>query len=343
MKKVFANILPDVPYIPLLYPNLGIQERDSILFLNNAFAGMNTKFVELVSSPEDADYILLPHNYSSLKGRERYIKEQAKLAESLHKKLLVFWHGDSDKPLFLPNAIVFRTSQYGYKQQINEVMMPAYAEDLLHGELRVRPKRNEKPVVGFCGWADYKNTKNRIGTTLKNTAVDALRLSGNHNIGARKKGITLRMQAIDQLQKSRDIETNFIIRSSYSGNSKTIKTDVEQTRKEYIHNMIDSDYALVVKGDGNYSYRFYEALSLGRIPVLLDTDCLLPLEDVINYDECVLRVDFKNVAQLGRIIAGHYASLLPEDFVTMQRKARYIFETYLSTKSYLRYITENVL
>lgn len=343
MKKVFANILPDVPYIPLLYPNLGIQERDSILFLNNAFKGMDTPFVDLVSTPEEADYILLPHNYSSLQGRERYIREQAKLADKLSKKLLVFWHGDSDRPVHLPNAIIFRTSQYGYKQQINEVMMPAYTEDLLDSELDVRAKRDAKPIVGFCGWADYKNTKNRIGTTVKNTAVNTLRLTGNHNIGARRKGITLRMQAIEQLKKSGLVEPNFIIRSSYSGNSKTIKTDAKQARKEYVQNMIDSDYALVVKGDGNYSYRFYEALSLGRIPVLLDTDCLLPLEDVINYDECVLRVDYKNMDHLGAIIAEHYDSMSPEEFVSMQRKAREVFEKYLSTESYLRYITTNLL
>ncbi len=343
MKKVFANLLPDVPYVPFLYPNLGVQERDSILFLNNAFTGMKTPFVEMVSTPEEADYILLPHNYSSLKDHMRYIKEQSTLAVKHNKKLIVFWHGDSDAPVNLSNVIVFRTSQYGYNQQVNEVMMPAYAEDLLQGDLVLRKKREAKPVVGFCGWADYKNAKNRFGTTVKNSIVDAVRAFGNQNIGARKKGITLRMKAIEQLKTSDRVEENFIIRSSYSGNSKTIKTDVEQTRKEYIQNMIDSDYALVVKGDGNYSYRFYEALSLGRIPVLLDTDCLLPLEDVIDYDTCVLRVDFKNLPELGAIIAEHYENLVPEEFESMQRKAREVFEQYLSIESYFRYISEKIL
>lgn len=343
MIKVFANILPDIPYIPFLYPNLGLQEQDSILFLNNAFKDMDMLFVELVSTPEESDYILLPHNYSSLKGRMRYIKEQVALAKKLKKKLIIFWHGDSDAPVQLENTIVFRTSQYGYSQQVNEVMMPAYAEDLLVGDLQVRAKHKGKPIVGFCGWADYKNTKNRIGTIIKNSVINVLCASGNQNIGSHKKGITLRMQAIDLLKKSDAVESNFIIRSSYSGNVKTIKTDVEKTRKEYVHNMINSDYALIVKGDGNYSYRFYEALSLGRIPVLLDTDCILPLEDVIDYDTCVLRVDYKNLLELSAIIAGHYQSLTSEEFIGMQKVARKVFEQYLSTNSYFRYIANHVL
>ncbi len=343
MKKVYANLLPDVPYIPFLYPNLGVQKRDSILFLNNAFSKLDTPFVDLVSRPEDADYILLPHNYSSLKGKKRYIHEQAKLAKSLKKKLIIFWHGDSDAPVRIPHAIVFRTSQYGYAQQTNEVMMPAYAEDLLEGEVQVRKKHEGKPIVGFCGWAEYKNLKNRIGTFVKNALISAKRLAGDQHIAARTKGITFRMKAISLLESSKMIEDNFLIRSSYSGNIKTITADAETARQEYVDNMLSSDYALVVKGDGNYSYRFYEALSLGRTPVLIDTDCILPMEDVIDYDQCVLRVPYTNLPEIGAIIAEHYASLSAEEFEEMQRKARSVFEQYLSVTSFFQYISTNVL
>ena len=343
MIKVFATILPDVPYIPLLYPNLGMPKQDSILFLGNAFHGMDTPFVEMVSDPSDADYILLPHNFSSVRHRKSYIKQQSLLAHTLGKKLIIFWHGDSDAPIHIPNAIVFRTSQYGYTQQVNEVMMPAYAEDLSGGDIQVRKKHSGKPIVGFCGWADYKNTKNRLGTLIKNTAINLLRACGNQQIGAKRKGIWFRMQVISVLQKSDSIQSHFIIRSSYSGHIKTIKTNVEQTRKEYISNMIDSDYALIIKGDGNYSYRFYEALSVGRIPVLLDTDCILPLEDIIDYDSFILRVDYKNISHLDAIIAQHYRSLSDEDYQDMQRVARDVYEQYLSVQSYFRYITTNIL
>jgi len=342
MISVYANLLPDVPYVPLLYPNLGIQERDTILFLNNAFKGMNDPFVDLVDSPEEADYILLPHNYPSLKGRDSYIREQADLAKRLGKKLLVFWHGDSDAEVPYTHAIVFRTSQYRSCMRPNEVMMPAYAEDVLEGELQVRLKHEGKPVIGFCGWADYKNFKNYIGTVVKNSFIEAGSIVGIRR-DARIKGITYRMKAIKHLEQSNSIQTNFIIRSSYSGHSSTIKIDPAKARQEYIDNLLSSDYALVIKGDGNYSYRFYEAMSLGRIPVLLDTECVLPLEDQIDYGSCILRIPYYDLYRIDEIVASHYTSISNEAFQAMQRKAREVLEQYLRVDSFLKYITRNVL
>ncbi|MCA9370800.1 MAG: exostosin family protein [Candidatus Peregrinibacteria bacterium] len=326
MKTVYAELLDDVPYVPFLYPNLGAQKRESILFLNNAFTHITEPFVTLVDTPEKADAILLPHNYSSLKNHHTYVQKQIDLAKRLGKHLVVFWHGDSDRPFPSDDAIVFRTSAYRGSQRPNEIMMPAYAEDLLDGELTVRLKHGGKPIVGFCGWADYKNFKNRIGTLVQNMLT---------RDKARVKGITYRMRAIAHLQQSDRIQQNFIIRRSYSGNSSTIKTDPKKARQEYIENLLGSDYALVIKGDGNYSYRFYEALSLGRIPVLLDTDCILPLEDEIAYSECVLRVPYADLSRLSDIVANHYSSISRDDFIAMQKKAREVFETYLRVDSFL--------
>ena len=342
MLKVYATILPDVPYVPLLYPNLGIQERDTILFLNNAFTGMDKPFVDLVDTPEEADYILLPHNYPSLKSHQSYIKQQADLAKKVGKKLIVFWHGDSDAEVPYENAVVFRTSQYRSALRSNELMMPAYAEDLLAGDLQVRSKHEGKPVIGFCGWADYKNLKNRIGTVIKNSVIEAGSIVGIRK-DARVKGITYRMKAIRHLQQSKHIETNFIIRSSYSGHSSTIKTDPESTRREYIDNLLESDYALIIKGDGNYSYRFYEAMSLGRIPVLLDTECVLPLEDEIDYGSCIVRIPYYDLYRIDEIVAAHFASISDDQFIAMQSKAQEVFEKYLRVDSYLQYVVKHAL
>ena len=328
MKTVYAKQLPDVPYIPLLYPNLGVQERDSIMFLNNAFSHLKEPLVKLTDTPEEADAIVLAHNYSSLKKHTSFVAQQAQLAQKLGKPFIVFWHGDSDAAVPYKNATVIRTSQYRSAIRSNEVIMPAYAADLLTGELNFRHKEDRKPSLGFCGWADYKNVKNRIGTILKNSLVHS---------GARIKGITFRMKALHYLQSSQCIHPNFIIRSSYSGHRSTIKTNADQARTEYIDNMLNSDYALVIKGDGNYSYRFYEALSLGRIPVLLDTECVLPMEDVIQYDNFVLRVPYQNLHHLDSVVAKHYASTSDQDFVAMQQQARDVFEKYLRVDAFLHY------
>ena len=341
MKKVYIELIDGIPYIPLLYPNLGAEERDSILFLNKAFRYLKDPIVSLVDSPEDAECIVLPHNYPSLRGRADYVRRQYELATTLQKPFVVFWHGDSDEPFPHEEATVFRTSQYRSALRKNEIMMPAYADDLLAEELALRKKHEGKPIIGFCGWADYKNLKNYVGTILKNSLIEAGHLIGWRN-DARLKGITYRMKALKHLQKSTHIEPNFIIRSSYSGHASTIKTDAETARREYKENLLSSDYALVIKGDGNYSYRFYEALSLGRIPVLLDTECVLPLEDVIQYDEFILRIPYYDLYRIDEIVAQHYASISPQEFSVMQQKARHAFETYLRVDAFLAHAVQHL-
>ena len=185
--------------------------------------------------------------------------------------------------------------------------------------------------MGFCGWAQYKNLKNRIGTSLKNSLIDLALLTGQHDAGAYRKGITFRMKALKMIKQSAHVLPNVIVRSSYSGHSATIKTNAETARTEYRNNLLNSDFALVIKGDGNYSYRFYEALSLGRIPVLLDTDCVLPLEEKIDYDSFIIRIDYRDITALDQIIAKRYHKMSSEEFAEMQCNAREAFATSLRT------------
>lgn len=43
-----------------------------------------------------------------------------------------------------------------------------------------------------------------------------------------------------------------------------------------------------MRGGGNFSVRFYETLAMGRIPILVNTDCLLPLANTIDWKKhCV--------------------------------------------------------
>ena len=100
-------------------------------------------------------------------------------------------------------------------------------------------------------------------------------------------------------------------------------------RTEYVDNIKNSDFTLSPKGDGNFSVRFFESLSLGRIPLLIDTDCALPLEDEVDYDEFILRVSYKDLPKLAQIVANYYSTLTPEAFLSEQKRCREVFEKYL--------------
>ncbi|MDP7247220.1 MAG: exostosin family protein [Candidatus Peribacteraceae bacterium] len=345
MLKAHCDLLPGLPHIPLLYPNLGRPENEGRMgFLNEAFDDLKDPFVEIVQDPTQADIILCPHNFPQIKMKGTYLQKLSDLSQDLNKKVIVFWHGDDTDEVDIPNSIIFRTSQYRHLKLDNEIIMPPYTPDLMKGRELVIRHKAKTPVVGFCGWARYKNHKNRFGTLAKNLLIDFKRLALiRSHLAVHKKGLTFRQKACRALKDTPLIEANFILRKSYSGSPHTIKIAPKEGREEYIQNIIDSDFPLAVKGDGNYSYRFYEALSLGRPPVFIDTDCVLPLEDKINYDEFIIRVSYKDASKIDSIVSSFYEKLDEETFVSMQKKAREAFENYLSVGSFLRTATERLI
>jgi len=90
------------------------------------------------------------------------------------------------------------------------------------------------------------------------------------------------------------------------------------------------------------SCRFYEILSLGRIPLFIDTDCVLPLEDIISYEDFMLRIDYKNIDNICKAVDDFYSKTGDEDFLKMQKNAREVYEKYLTPVNFLQYILPKI-
>lgn len=341
MKTVFCRFLPDVPVVPLLYPNVGKPKEGGALFMEHAFDHLVHPLIRVVDTPEAADVLLLPHPYNAVCDNHTYMEEMLSLAREQKKLLLIFAYGDDATPVALPWTRCFRTSLYRYKQRLTEVAMPAYAEDLLTGKTFTPRKKSFRPVVGFCGWAEYRSLKNRLGTLAQNAVVRLRSIVEGRHVLAERKGLSFRRAALQALRSSL-IDERFILRSSYSAHKKTISLDPAHARADYLRNLEESDLVLCVKGDGNYSLRFYEALSMGRIPLLIDTQCVLPLEDTIDYSECILRVPFTDIHNLAQIVSDWYSLISESEFIRMQTRAREIFETRLRSDQFLKEILSDV-
>jgi glycosyltransferase involved in cell wall biosynthesis len=330
MIKVYIGTrIPELQHTEILFPNLGNAERPSP-FGETIFSDFKQPIVEIVQNPESADYLCLPHNYNLVKNKLEYLEEYARLSETHSKKVLVFFPGDSDEEVVIPNAIVFRNSQYKHKKRDNEIIMPGFAVDLGSKYGLLERIKTTIPTVSFCGWANYSTPRQMLSHTFYNLMESIV----GHP--AKKKGLYFRKRALALLKKSTKVATNFIIRSSYSGSAKTLKMDPTQSRKEYIDSMKNSDFVLSPKGDGNFSVRFYEALSLGRIPVLIDTDCPLPLEDEINYDEFIVRIPHRELPLIADKIREYYDKLTPETYLQKQKRCREVFEKYLRMEMFFR-------
>ena len=222
-----------------------------------------------------------------------------------------------------PNSIVFRIAGYRHRQKENEIIMPYFVEDLSKYQKINWRQKNEKSIIGFCGWAELKSINQKIRFWLRNIFMSVrIFLSSDKNLEAHRQGLYFRMRTIKILEKCGNIICNFIIRKSYSSHKMTIELPVEEARKQYIENISNSDFTLCTRGDSNSSYRFFEVLSLGRIPLVIDTDCVLPL-DVIDYNKFSLIVDCKNLNDICGIVENFYEKISNEEFIEMQKTARW--------------------
>jgi hypothetical protein len=240
---------------------------------------------------------------------------------------------------FDPRAYVFRLSVYRSTMRPQDIVIPTETEDLGAKGISLRPK-TALPTVSFCGMAGLPTFRSRLRFIAQNILYD-LRSLGNPSYVFRKRGIYWRQKAIQACKNSSAIITSFIVRKSFSGHARTISLNPLRARQEFIENLRDSDFALTPKGDGNYSNRFLEALSLGRVPVLIDTDTVLPLESVIKYEKCVVRIPAALLRGTPRLVRAFYDGHSEEAWNESQRYAREVYERYLRfDRFFLFFFTE---
>lgn len=293
---------------------------------------------DVVPDIEKADFVVIPQGVRKLDRDTRaYLANMATLAKTHGKQLLVFMTGDYCYRLHIdiPNTVVYKSSDFKHALRQNEIVPAPYVGDLAEEHPIQWRSKGARPVVSFCGYAGFPSLKNKIkyiGTNLL-LSMKAF-LVGKDIPKAYKRGIYFRLQALKHLRKDSRINPLFIIRTTFSGNVTTAEKDPATLRKEFLDNIVNSDFVLTPKGDGNFSARFYETLSLGRIPVLIDTDMVLPFSDLIDYDSFIVRVPYMDVHKAGDYIMRWWDARSDEEFQATQRSARNAFETYLRYDRY---------
>lgn len=328
-----GELLPGKSHLPILFPHLGVINRASWLFIDFART-FPEKLFNLVQDPAQADYFLIPHDFFAISSNKSYVEGFETLAVTHHKPIIVFDYSDFDTQIQVSNSIIFRVATYRSKHAPNEILMPAAVQSPDPASVVFRSKQ-EVPIVGFCGFAGFRTWKERFKYYYKCMAI-SLKATLGIVSKAYMPGIYFRRKALRILNNVAGVKTSFVIRSSYSGHADTIEVSPEQARAEYIENIINSDFALAPKGDGNYSRRFYEILSHGRIPVLIDTECVLPLESDISYEDIIIRIPYTELETLPNVIAEKYDSLTSQSFIEMQRKALDVFNTQLRADIFFR-------
>jgi hypothetical protein len=100
--------------------------------------------------------------------------------------------------------------------------------------------------------------------------------------------------------------------------------------------MSRSIFSLCPRGHGRTSFRMYEALSMGSIPVYLWTDKeWLPYKDEINWNDIIVSLNLKDIGNLENVIKKYSK----EDIQRMQDKIKIVYNKYFNYES----ICENIL
>ncbi|MDX2162195.1 MAG: exostosin family protein [bacterium] len=286
---------------------------------------------EITTSPAGADAAVLPGDWnfyrvSAFQSTDATALAQrfADVARQHHLPLFVFHHADNDLPIPL-DAIIFRTSAYASQHPPKTLGLPSWSSTITD-KMPLRPWERT-PVIGFCGSATRSTPRKRLWHWGRMVRQLVLR---RQPVYASPRD--QRARALDLLRRSPRVATHFIIRSQYYGGAQTASTEAEVVRiqSEYRDNMRDSDYTLCMRGNGNYSIRFYETLCAGRIPLFVNTDCLLPYADEVNWRTLFPWVEARDLARIADTAADFHAGLSADAFTALQIELRALWETWLS-------------
>jgi len=122
-------------------------------------------------------------------------------------------------------------------------------------------------------WDGYENIFNPLDETRK-IKVGFCGLNNQY-----------RKNLLQALKDDLDIEANFILRDKFWGEAPHHPNLIS----DFSHNLSNNHLQACDRGRGNFSMRFYQTLSAGRIPLISNVDMPLPFEDLIKWDEAIIR------------------------------------------------------
>ena len=342
--------------IPLLFPALNIKN----LWLKYYHDEQVEKWLEVWkykiywSEIKDCDYVVFPKNYDL-----KYLKSLrniSKIAKKYNKKVIVFYMSDEENKLpHIENLIVFRSSMNSNNPS-NEYPMPWFPEDLIN--YCNNPYNNivkDKPSIWYVGYYAYYSLITKIRYYVYKILMYIVRLKPiNYSIYLFFNYIypnehlynyitivwsawTYRKSIIDILKKEKRIKFNFIERKRW-----WTLYEKDSYRKEYIDNMINSDFPLVIRWRWNFSFRLSEVISLWKIPIFIDTDCILPFSDKIDYKELFILIPYSDRNNLYDYIKKYMVKNWNK-LGLIQKEIRQVYEEYYTLTGFYMNIIEHIL
>lgn len=318
----------------MLYPflgNLNEQPDDPDFGRFDEYIAKGKDLFNFSGSIEEAEYTVLPFEYSFDPEKIKLANKAADESAAKHKKMIVFFNSDSVKEIKIENSIIFRTSFFNSEKKTNEFAFPGWSVDFRkkYDPACIALPKEKVPAVSYCGYVDTLEERNRrLLSVLKSMMFKMPKEDMAY-------GSYIRGKAIRSLLKDRQVKTDFIIRDGFWAQGLNDKLKV---REEYAKNMIQSPYTFVTRGAGNFSYRLYEVMSCGRIPVFVNTDSVLPYDRLIDWKKQMVWIEEKDIKSIGTKIYEFHHSISEKNFMDLQKQNRKIYEEYLSPFGFFKHL-----
>ena len=307
----FSDSLTDVKRIDL-FPKAVVPPR-----------GIQSYFYQKLATAkhlDEANLILVPHEWQDIRRNWEYLKYLREISNGV--PILIFNTGDVSPPVNLNNAIQIRTFLHPGESNQGKIVIPY---PVLGRDFKIRDW-NETPRVGFMGQLPkispgslISRPKPSIRFPIKSSSYLSRRLS------------------IAKLRKlGPEVNIDLVIRPTFSAHHKN--KNLVAHSEEFQNQLFECDYILCPRGYGNTSIRFYEVLSAGKTPILVESEGGLPeLAEEQQWRNHILSVNLKS--KWTEIILQDWKTLSKGDnYLNRQLSNRDLFKSLLDFDCYMKHL-----
>jgi len=107
-------------------------------------------------------------------------------------------------------------------------------------------------------------------------------------------------------------------------------------RKSYLETMQASRIALCPNGNpwGAIRYRLYETMSMGRVNLFIGDNCVLPLSDRIDWQNCIVQIADRDAHRTGELLEQWLSKHNDDEIVAMGLHAQKAWATWLARENW---------
>ena len=221
--------------------------------------------LSLTSNIGDADYVLVPHAWRYIKNNMEYLVYLKGLSHQT--PLLIVNSGDISSKCTLENTIELRMFLHPWEKINRKIVLPYPVKEK---NLMIR-KWKPIPRISFMGYVPKLGPGSFFGENLQ-----GLRKPIKSSVYLNRK---ISVSKLNRL----NLEFNVHIQKRSSYTSYTSNPNLNVHMLEFDTELTRSDYILCPRGFGNTSMRFFETLSAGATPILIDSGGVKPLIDDNNF------------------------------------------------------------